>query len=858
MSSDIAARLIIQLIDNLSGPAGKAEKSLKGITSAANSINANKATGELDKLAAALKKAEAESKKLGEFRNSLGGLQKARAEFRGAQADVTELARRLNEARAAEQKAAEFMGRMRYGPFGKDFQKGASDSYKQAKQQLAELEKQYKSAQREVRSAAKDFNEQKDAVSGARKALSEMGIGLNEVASAEKRVRESIAATTKALKEQASAAESAPAGGAGGGGAAPRRGWLRRLGGGFHGMGMIAGPGILAATYKGIKSSAEIQHEIELSRTAGVPPEQLAEFIRQSGSLQAKYLNVPRSAVIATGKELRSVLAHPGDATDLLETTIRAKSALDATDPSGDSSKSLAFAVKAAEILGKGKNKEDFTKFMDAFVRAKQVMGNLVTPEGLFDYAKYTKASGSFLTDRFNSTTGASLSMEVGGSTAGKYIDQFVKQITGGFQGNLHSAAKEFVSLGLADKSDFETTKTGEIKGMKPGHNVKGAALAASDPDLWIYNVLVPALTKAGITDPEQMNMKIRRLFPNTNAADLVSKLISQQASFANHAGLYPQAEGMGAADKQNGDPFRALNNLTTSLSNFAATVGSPSMEKAAGFMNWMAQKSADLSEGYSKWAKDNPGMANAAGFGAMGAGVAGGGYLTYGLFQMASAGPALTGAAAELSAAATALQVAAGEEGAAGALPGGKKGGGIWGLLGWLGLAGAAATSTHAAWNDASGRDTTRLKALRARYGDGIIDQVESHNWLTKIVPMPDYDEFQAKELITKRQTARENGWNPARPGTNSGPHSRIGSAGNSPGLASNHRLDELLAKAASATKAVNDVSAATASPKVDTSQLEKLLKLIDQVKQGMASLGSAASAASNRVHADHGLGGM
>jgi hypothetical protein len=251
----------------------------------------------------------------------------------------------------------------------------------------------------------------------------------------------------------------------------------------------------------------------------------------------------------------------------------------------------------------------------------------------------------------------------MGGSTTGKSVDQFVKQVIGGFQGQQHAAAKEFVAMGLANRDDFTTTKTGEIKGFKPGRHVHGYELAQSDPDLWVYKYLLPALNAHGFTTQDQQVGQIRRMFPAGTAADLVSKIVTQRQSFENHALLYGQAKGMNAIGLNQTDPFVALNSLTTSLESFAGVVTSPVMKDAAGVMSsfatWIGQAGAAL----QKAGANHPLAAELAGGAAIGVGGYLGATWTYNLasgllngFGLKGSAVALDGAAASLTAAAEAL----------------------------------------------------------------------------------------------------------------------------------------------------------------------------------------------------------
>lgn len=426
--------------------------------------------------------------------------------------------------------------------------------------------------------------------------------------------------------------------------------------------GAVAARSIFAGARDALGAGADIQSQRVKMRAAGIGATEIGAADLQASRLAAQFTNLKREAILEVYKEIRSVLLRPEEAEHLLPTVAAAKSAMDALDRTGGLSGGLQFAVKGAEVLCRTQDPKRFQDYyLNAFVRAQQVMGKTITPENIFELAKYTKASGAGLSDRFLTTTGLSLAQEMGGMTAGAGVDQFVKQIVGGFQGQNHAAAKEFVRLGLAQKDDFQTTKTGEIKGMKSGRKVDAAALAQSDPDIWTYRYLLPALKKAGIVDQQDQIAEIRRLFPAVRAADFVTKLVTQRPSFENHARLYAGAQGIDERGAPNrADPYVALDSLSKSLTNFAGAVTSPAMANVGETLSKIADGIGGLQQRVAEWARANPDLAPWVAGGAMAAGVGGAGLLSAKIISGLTSGFGLSASAAELSAAATALDAAA------------------------------------------------------------------------------------------------------------------------------------------------------------------------------------------------------
>lgn len=572
-----------------------------------------KGTEGVDRMAAALQRVQKEMAAIDKYSSAGAGFAKARENYRRAVADVEAAANAMR--------------------------KGEGDAKK--------LARAYEQAQRAASDAARAFEREKRSAIDAKRGLDELGISGGRIVEQQQRLAAAVDRANAAMERQESRASR-----------------LRAKIGEVAGvLGMVAGPGILHGTREAVKSGASVQSRVTQMRAAGIPESEIKTQLGTSADLAAKYTNVGRADILERYKELRSVLLHPEEAAELIEPTIRTNAALNALDTSGHMAEGLPFAIKGAEVLGLAQHPDRYLAYLDAFVKAQQVMGKTITPEQIFEFAKYSKASGAGLSDRFKMTTALSLSQEMGGNTTGVSVDQFVKQIVGGFQGNLHSAAKEFVALGLASADDFEKSKTGTIKGLKPGRHVHGYQLAQSDPDDWVYKYLIPALNAHGFTTQEAQIGQVRRMFPSARAADVVSKLITQRASFENHALLYAQAKGLGAIGLNQSDPFVALNSLTTSLESFAGTVTSPIMEKASAVLSGMASTIGSWGAAFEKFSKANPLTSQIIGGTAIAGGAVGGGVLTYNLlsgvlggFGLKSSAAALDGSAAALTAAAEAL----------------------------------------------------------------------------------------------------------------------------------------------------------------------------------------------------------
>jgi hypothetical protein len=417
----------------------------------------------------------------------------------------------------------------------------------------------------------------------------------------------------------------------------------------------LLGPAIIAAVVKGVEAAAKIQGQDLRNLSAGIPEPERNAATRQAIALSSKYPNLGTADVLQTYRELRSVLPDSKEVPKMMDVVVKAKAAMEASGLDADG---LVYALKAAELLGKASSPEALRDYLNSFVKAQQVEGKTIDPEGMFNFAQQLKAAAPNLSSRFVNTLGPLLLQELG-ANGGTAVQQFEKQIQGGFQGNLHAAAKEFVAIGLANADDFEHTKTGEIKGMKHGHSVVGADIAEHDPDKWVYDVLVPALVKAGYKTTEDQIKELPRLFPNTNAANVVAKLLQQKDQWAAKADRIDAAPGVDSLPDQMQGVAVAFGAFKTQLVDLIGVLDGPAMKDIGTGLSFMTTELGNAKIEVDKFAQAFPTAARALADFGVAAAAASGGWLSLKMFTgfgLSGSATALSGSAAELSAAAVAL----------------------------------------------------------------------------------------------------------------------------------------------------------------------------------------------------------
>jgi hypothetical protein len=257
--------------------------------------------------------------------------------------------------------------------------------------------------------------------------------------------------------------------------------------------------------------------------------------------------------------------------------------------------------VKASEDLGRANDPAKNRAFLDSFVRGQEVSAGTSTPEDIFEFAKMSKTAGLQLSDRFLNSTAHKLIQDVGGAQAGTGLFQASQISEGPGLANNHTRAKEWARLRLVDHNDLEFNKVGDIKGLKHGRGVKDWRMADANPDTFLYDKLIPAFQKAGITKPEDQVAELNRLY-TSRAAGVFAKMLNQRQAIEQTTQNMAGAGGtQGALDLAKTDPTAALTNALTALETAIATQLAP----LVGPFTAACNKFADLLGSYSKAQQD-------------------------------------------------------------------------------------------------------------------------------------------------------------------------------------------------------------------------------------------------------------
>lgn len=572
--------------------------------------------------------------------------------------------------------------------------------------------------------------------------------------------------------------------------------------GGYTGAYMI-GVGARA----GLTAASNEQRERARQHFAGLPEGEQKTIERMSEDLSIKY-RTSQAAAMEIMREARLAMPSADSAFGVAEEMIQAYKMMGLMFGPEESITGLRAFNKAMDNINITEDPELYKKMLNAYVKAQQVTGKDMDPEAYAQAIKYARTSGKVFSPEFLQNMLPFLIAESGGSDTGTQLRATFDNFVGG------TATKQ--ALG----------EQGRL-GLRDDKGLKNAEDFARDPLKWVNDNIVPALEKDGVdmTSDVAISQAVQKFASNRLAREFIQRAITQRQVYLRLSEMMQGAVGLEGADDVDAlDPFSAFKGFKDAFSNLAAAV-MPAEQIAAG-LNSLADGINALQQSW----RDGDAMTKALIGGGAAAGVGGVAYIGKLLFDLATAGPALKGAAMSLEAAAVSLQrsAAAGAVPDGGGLPGDsakKPRGWLAALLGIGGTVGVVAGSGLI--QTRSSREMTPEEQAKV-LADG------ERQW--SVIQ----EQKRLADDAAAVTAARERDYNQWHGVAFEGGRHRAGlGAGPMPGVA----------EAQQAGQEIQDALNVTAKPTVDKSDLEATMALVNQIKAGITGIGAAASAAHHKA---------
>lgn len=441
------------------------------------------------------------------------------------------------------------------------------------------------------------------------------------------------------------------------------------------------------ALREGFNAAGSRQREFFRQDMAGLNENEKAAIVAEAQRLTIAYPSVEMTNVMEMARTARNTMGTTSDGLAILEDMTRGLVTLQSSQGVDAGNESMMRLIRGLDNLGVNAGGElglaGMREVIAGAIRAAQIEGGEIDVGQYFEFARRAKVAGPALSNEFLATTAATLMQDMTASGAGTAISSAYQAFVVG-----SSAVASKVNLAEQRRLGLRTGEGGP-QGMG---SLVDSALFGENPYQWVKKNLIPALTADGVNmeDETAIAQAVAKLSRNTMATGLLTRLVTQSPQVDRLIGMYDQAMGPEAADRARvEDPFVAMKGFTSSLANLSAALGEHVMPVIVPALNSLT----DTINGVAAATRDASGLqvtlgslaAVIAGFGALKIGTAAIG----GIAALVTAGPSLQTAAVMLQGAATSL----GGQGVGDLAGGGKKGGFLGNVGGWLAGLGIAAS---------------------------------------------------------------------------------------------------------------------------------------------------------------------
>jgi hypothetical protein len=322
-------------------------------------------------------------------------------------------------------------------------------------------------------------------------------------------------------------------------------------GGAVDGLLSVVGTVTMAtAAFEGARQSLDQAHEAVRAQAADMTAGEVKEGQEISAKLAEQYPSVPPSDVMNMLRNARAIVGTFDEAKavmpDLMRLFVVAQGANVQAQPE-ELARDFDQLVKGLEIKGVTMHPEQFHEYMQGIAPGLNAFGDTLKPEQYYEMFKYGRQATPMLSQRFMLGTAPSLAQELGGTSYGRAVSDFNAFLVE--HHGEHQSWRALGALGLLAPEDADVTQTGEIKGVLPGRHIKGDEIAQTDPNAWVRDYLIPAMTAHGITSREAQAQEIGEIFSNKMAAQMVSILATQQARIEKDLALVDKAKGLEASE---------------------------------------------------------------------------------------------------------------------------------------------------------------------------------------------------------------------------------------------------------------------------------------------------------------------
>jgi hypothetical protein len=351
---------------------------------------------------------------------------------------------------------------------------------------------------------------------------------------------------------------------------------------------------------------ADTMREDARDYLAGLKPEDTKRLQERAGTLSAQFPSVDRNTLHEMLRDTAMSMGTVDKSMENSESLGRMATVMQSMKGKEKAIENLRQFYSALDVLGRNIDPKQVNKLADAYTKATGVEGAEMDMGRLLQVAKQSRAAGAGLDDDFLMYAVPALMQDLGAPQVGTALASGLSQVIAG-RGTKES---KYVQSAFGLRRDDLTMTKGDMdmfsknpqeyaeKRLMPAL-AKGASIPQRDKKGKIIGrENVPGIDFSKDDSDMKVAQVIPKIFSNRVVGDIFTKLITQREQYARKREQYNNAPGLSAADSlRNRDPYVAGEAALSQTRNVAGELVKPLVEPVTQGINKAADALAVTAE---------------------------------------------------------------------------------------------------------------------------------------------------------------------------------------------------------------------------------------------------------------------
>lgn len=350
--------------------------------------------------------------------------------------------------------------------------------------------------------------------------------------------------------------------------------------------GILGGSAIMGGLMEIAKHGDKLLDQQDKLLRAGLSHAQIANLTADAYTrITAAVPTATAADVLRATNELRAVTGSVTDAQGAVPNSLKLEAIVG--NATGQNAEGAGYNVwRALEMKGVSMDEKLRDAMMGRMTASIIASGGRVTGQDWRNFAQQAGPAWQMANEHAMTGSIPYLMNEMGGERAGTGWNRMSNTIMGTRRWT-HQQYDAWKDLGLIDQSKVLGGDSGGMLNFAPGGPITGGMANIGDLENFITKTVMPAFQSHNVTDPTDINARLAKMFPDSTAARVATRIYQQHANIDKDRSLNEAALPLSEAYKNftTDNPKGVREAFDKQYESMLAAIGAPMMQAAIPVM---------------------------------------------------------------------------------------------------------------------------------------------------------------------------------------------------------------------------------------------------------------------------------